>query len=152
LDEAIALGADPKRCANLLLSRGAALANERGGTIAEAGVSAKPLAELVGMLQAGKINATAAAKLFDLLAERGGRPGELAQAEGLGVVADSGAIEAWVEEAVAANPQAAADVKSGGKKQKQAFGFLTGQVMQRSGGAAQPAAVQRLLREKLGGC
>jgi len=150
LDQAVALGADAKRCANLLLSRGAALANERGCTIAEVGVSAEQLAELVGMLQAGKINATAASKLFDLLAERGGRPGQLAEAEGLLAVTDAGAVEAWVDEAIAANPQAVEDVKSGGKKQKRAFGFLTGQVMQRSGGAAQPAVVQRLLREKLG--
>jgi len=150
LDQAVALGADAKRCANLLLSRGAALANERGCTIAEVGVSAEQLAELVGMLQAGKINATAASKLFDLLAERGGRPGQLAEAEGLLAVTDAGAVEAWVDEAIAANPQAVEDVKSGGKKQKRAFGFLTGQVMQRSGGAAQPEVVQRLLREKLG--
>ncbi len=151
LDEAIALGADPKRCVNLLLSRGSALANERGCTIAKVGVLAEQLAELAGMLREEKINATAAGKLFDLLAERGGRPAELAQAEGLLAVTDTGAVAAWVQEAIAANPKAVEDVRSGGKKQKRAFGFLTGQVMQRSGGAAQPAEVQRLLREKLGG-
>jgi Asp-tRNA(Asn)/Glu-tRNA(Gln) amidotransferase B subunit len=43
-----------------------------------------------------------------------------------------------------------ADVKAGGKKQKKAFGFLMGQVMQASRGAAQPAEVRRLLRERLG--
>ena len=67
-------------------------------------------------------------------------------------------LEAWREalrngddEAIAANPQAVADVRAGGKKQKKAFGFLMGQVMQRSRGAAQPGEVQRLLRAKLGG-
>ena len=83
--------------------------------------------------------------------ETGGSPKCIAESEGLLAVTDAGAIEAWVDEAISDNPQAAEDVTSGGKKRKKAFGFLTGQVMQRSRGAAQPAEVQRLLAEKLGG-
>jgi aspartyl-tRNA(Asn)/glutamyl-tRNA(Gln) amidotransferase subunit B len=56
-----------------------------------------------------------------------------------------------VDEALAANPGAVADVREGGKKLKKAFGFLMGQVMQRSKGAAKPAEVQRILEKKLGG-
>ncbi|MGA2266398.1 MAG: Asp-tRNA(Asn)/Glu-tRNA(Gln) amidotransferase GatCAB subunit B, partial [Phycisphaerae bacterium] len=65
-------------------------------------------------------------------------------------ISDTPAIEQWIDQAIAANPQAVADVKEGGKKQQKAFGFLTGQVMQLSRGAAAPAEVQRLLRQKLG--
>ncbi|MCD6303996.1 MAG: Asp-tRNA(Asn)/Glu-tRNA(Gln) amidotransferase subunit GatB [Planctomycetes bacterium] len=151
LDAAVAAGADARRCTNLLLGRGAALANERGCTIAAVGVTADQLAELARMLQDGQVNATAAAKIFDILADRGGSPREIAAAEGLLAVSDAGAIEAWVDEAIAANPDAVEQVRGGGKKQKKAFGFLMGQVMQRSGGAAVPAEVQRLLRRKLGG-
>ncbi|HUS92457.1 MAG TPA: Asp-tRNA(Asn)/Glu-tRNA(Gln) amidotransferase subunit GatB, partial [Phycisphaerae bacterium] len=150
LDAAAAAGADAKRCTNLLLGRGAAIANERGCTVAEIGVTAGQLAELAGMLAEGRINATAAAKVFDLM-PAGGSPGEIAAAEGLLAVTDAGAIEAWVDEAIAANPEAVKNVTEGGKKQKKAFGFLMGQVMQRSGGAADPGEVQRLLRAKLGG-
>ena len=150
LDAAAAAGADAKRCANLLLGRGAALANERGCTIAEVGVSAGQLAELVAMLTGGDINATAAARIFDKLAETGGEPKALAESEGLLAVTDSGQVESWVDSAIADNDQAVQEVQSGGKKLKKAFGFLMGQVMQKSGGAARPDDVQRLLRQKLG--
>jgi len=150
LDAAAAKGADAKRCVNLLLSRGAAIANERGCTIAEVGMTAATLAELAKMLAGGQVNATAAAKLFDLAVQTGKSPAELAKEQGLLTVSDGSAIEQWIDQAIAANPQAVADVKEGGKKQQKAFGFLTGQVMQLSRGAAAPAEVQRLLRQKLG--
>ena len=151
LDSAVAAGADAKRCVNLLLSRGAALANERGCTIAEVGVTAEALTELAKMLSDGRINATAAAKVFELMVQTGQAPSAIAQEQGLLAVRDSSAIEQWIDAAIAANPQAVADVKAGGKQQKKAFGFLMGQVMQMSRGAAAPAEVQRLLQEKLGG-
>jgi aspartyl-tRNA(Asn)/glutamyl-tRNA(Gln) amidotransferase subunit B len=150
LDAAAAAGADVKRCTNLLLGRGAAIANERGCTIAEIGMTADQLTELVGLLTAGQLSATAAAKVFDKLVASGGSAEAIAEAEGLLAVTDSGQVEAWVDEALASNAQAVEEVKSGGKKQKKAFGFLMGQVMQRSGGAAQPGQVQQLLRDKLG--
>ena len=149
LDEAVAAGADPKRCVNLLLGRASAIANERGCRIAEIGIKADQLAALVEMLAEGRINATAADKVFDEAVRSGGDPKELAKSAGLLAVTDSAAIEAWVEEAIGANAGAVADVQTGGKRQKKAFGFLMGQVMQRSGGAAQPGQVQKLLREKL---
>ena len=74
----------------------------------------------------------------------------MAEAEGLLAVSDAGQISAWVDQAIAANPKAVEDVRSGGKSQKKAFGFLMGQVMRLSGGAAAPAEVQRLLQQKLG--
>jgi aspartyl-tRNA(Asn)/glutamyl-tRNA(Gln) amidotransferase subunit B len=151
LDSAVATGAEAKRCVNLLLSRGAAIANERDCTIAEVGIAAEGLAELAKMLSDGRVNATAAAKVFDAMVQTGKAPSAIAQDQGLLTVRDASAIEQWVDEAIAANPQAVADVREGGKKQKKAFGFLMGQVMQRSGGAAAPADVQRLLQQKLGG-
>jgi aspartyl-tRNA(Asn)/glutamyl-tRNA(Gln) amidotransferase subunit B len=150
LDAAISAGAPAKRCVNLLLSRGSAIANERGCAIAELGLSSDQLAELATMLDSGDINATSAAKVFDDLLDTDESAKALAEAMGLLAVKDTGAIEAWVDEAIAENPQAVDDVKAGGKKQKKAFGFLTGQVMQKSKGAAPPADVQALLQQKLG--
>jgi aspartyl-tRNA(Asn)/glutamyl-tRNA(Gln) amidotransferase subunit B len=149
LDEAVRLGADAKRCTNLLLGRGSAIANERGCSIAQVGVSAGQLAELARMLQAGQINATSAGRVFDLLVAHGGSPANHAQAQGLLAVTDGSALEAWVDQVIAANPEAVAEIRSGGKKQKKAFGFLMGQVMKLSGGAAAPAQVQELFARKL---
>jgi aspartyl-tRNA(Asn)/glutamyl-tRNA(Gln) amidotransferase subunit B len=151
LDAAVSAGADAKRCVNLLLGRGAAIANERGCTIAGIGLTSNQLVELAVMLAEGRVNATAAARIFDKMVETHQAPGRVAEAEGLLAVTDSGQIEAWVDEAIATNPGAAEDVRSGGKKQKKAFGFLMGQVMQKSRGAAVPAQVERLLRTRLGG-
>ncbi len=150
LDSAVAAGADAKRCVNLLLGRGAAIANERGCSIAQIGITPAALAELAGMLSGGTINATAAAKVFDTVVLESGSPMVIAREQGLLAVRDGGAIEAWVDTAIAANPQAVADVQAGGKQQKKAFGFLMGQVMQLSRGTAEPGEVQRLLRSKLG--
>ena len=147
----VAAGAEPKRVVNLMLGRGAAIANERGCTIAETGVTVEQLSELAKMLSGGKVNATAADKVFEKMIETGGSPAKIAEAEGLLAVSDAGRIGEWVDRAIAENPQAFEDVKAGGKKQKKAFGFLMGQVMQMSRGAASPAEVQKLLREKLDG-
>ncbi|MBN1556382.1 MAG: Asp-tRNA(Asn)/Glu-tRNA(Gln) amidotransferase subunit GatB [Phycisphaerae bacterium] len=150
LDAVVAAGAEAKRCVNLLLGRGAAVANEKGCAIAEIGVSAEQLAKLAKMMSAGDVNATAADKIFEKLLAEGGSPRAIAEAEGLLTVKDLSQVEQWVDDAIAKNPQAVEEIQSGGKKQKKAFGFLTGQVMQASKGAAPPADVQRLLQEKLG--
>ncbi|MDY6914481.1 MAG: Asp-tRNA(Asn)/Glu-tRNA(Gln) amidotransferase subunit GatB [Planctomycetota bacterium] len=150
LDTAVKAGADAKRCTNLLLGRGAAIANEQGCTIARIGVTAEQLAELAKMLQAGQVNATAADRVFQKMVQTNQSPGSIAESEGLLAVTDTRRIEAWVDQVISANPQAVEDVRSGGKKQDKALGFLTGRVMQLSGGAAQPKEVQRLLRKKLG--
>ncbi len=150
LDEAVDTGADARRGVNLLLGRGAALANERGCAIAAVGVTGGQLGELVKMQDAGEVNATAAARIFDILTETDQSPREVAEREGLLAVSDSNQIEQWVEQVIEASPQAVEDATGGGKKQKGAFGFLTGQVMQLSKGAAQPQEVQQILRQKLG--
>jgi aspartyl-tRNA(Asn)/glutamyl-tRNA(Gln) amidotransferase subunit B len=150
LDEAVSTGAAAKRCANLLLGKAAAMANERGCAIGELGVSTEALAELATMQESGDVNATAAEQVLTAVVERGGSPRELADELGLLAVRDAGQLEQWVADAIENNPQAVEDAQSPGKKQKKAFGFLTGQVMQASRGAAPPGEVQKLLREKLG--
>jgi aspartyl-tRNA(Asn)/glutamyl-tRNA(Gln) amidotransferase subunit B len=149
LDAAVRDGADPKRCANLLLGRGAAIANERACTIAETGVTAVQLAELAKMLAAGTINATSAAKVFDAMLESGTSPAKIAESQGLLATTDASEIESWVDAAIAANPGPAEQVRTGDKKAKQAFGFLMGAVMKASGGKAPPAKAKELLEQKL---
>ncbi|MBI5722548.1 MAG: Asp-tRNA(Asn)/Glu-tRNA(Gln) amidotransferase subunit GatB [Planctomycetes bacterium] len=151
LDGAVKAGADPKRSVNLLLGRGAAIANERGCQIAEIGLAVEQLAELAKMLADQEINATAAAKVFDLMIAGRQNPRQIAMKQGLLAVTDAGQIEKWVDQAIADNPSAVQDVRQGGKKQKKAFGFLMGQVMQKSRGAAAARQVQDLLEKKLGG-
>jgi aspartyl-tRNA(Asn)/glutamyl-tRNA(Gln) amidotransferase subunit B len=149
LDAAVALGADAKRCTNLLLGRAAAIANERGCTIAQVGATPAQLAELATMLAAGEVNATAAAAIFGMMLEGGLSPRAVAQRENLLAVSDAGAIEQWVDAAIAANPGPAEQIRTGDKKAKAAFGFLMGAVMKLSGGKAPPATAKALLEKKL---
>jgi len=94
LDTAVQSGADVKRCTNLLLGRGAAIANEQGCAVAQIGLTAKQLAGLAQMLAARKISATAADKIFAQMVGTGQDPTDIAAAEGLLAVTDSGTIEA----------------------------------------------------------
>ncbi|HUS48281.1 MAG TPA: Asp-tRNA(Asn)/Glu-tRNA(Gln) amidotransferase subunit GatB, partial [Phycisphaerae bacterium] len=133
LDAAVADGADPKICTNILLGPVAAQANRRGCTIAQTGFTSKKLIATTRMLRIGSLTSTAATSVVVLSfdpAHANKSIEDLAKAEGLLAVTDAGQIEAWVDEAIAANPGAAEDVRSGGKKQKKAFGYLMGQVMQ----------------------
>jgi aspartyl-tRNA(Asn)/glutamyl-tRNA(Gln) amidotransferase subunit B len=70
------------------------------------------------------------------------------EAKGLKQITDTGAIEKAIEEVMAANPGQLAEYRSGKDK---LFGFFVGQVMKRTGGKANPAQLNDLLKKKLGG-
>ena len=105
-----------------------AIANERGCSIAEIGITAGQLAELAKMLSESKVNASASAKIFDRIIEAGGSAEAIAAELGLLAVSDSGQVEQWADQAIAANPGPADQVRTGDRKAKQAFGFLMGSV------------------------
>ena len=149
-DRALEAGGDPKRCVNLLMGRGASLANQRGCSVSDLDLDPRGLAELSNLLAEGRIVSTTASKLFDRMLEESRSPLEIAQEDNLLVQTDRGALEKWVREAVAENPQARQDVLSSGNKQKKAFGYLMGQIMRKSRGTAPPQEAQRLLTEALG--
>jgi aspartyl-tRNA(Asn)/glutamyl-tRNA(Gln) amidotransferase subunit B len=117
--------------------------------MSELGISSRQLAQLASMLDESKINATAADRIVDHMFDNGGMPEQIAERLNLLAVTDVSAVEEWVDQAIAANPGPAQQVRSGDKKAKQAFGFLVGQVMRASGGKAPPATVKKVLEQKL---
>ena len=174
LDEAVQMGANPKRVTNFLLGRISAAANERGCSLAEVGVTGKDLCDLATLVDQGKVNPTGADKILAVVVnpedwqalgvqdlrpsgdQRGpsmelGRIGGTARALNVLAVSDAGVVEAWVDAAIAANPGPAEQVRTGAKKAAQAFGFLVGAAMKASGGKAPPALVKELLERKLRG-
>ena len=126
-----------------------AQANMRHGTIAALGVGADRLAELSSLTADGVINATAAAVIAEKMLACDDSPRVIADREGLIQVRDAGQMQAWVDEAFAANAKAVQDAMANPKKQKQARGFLLGQVMRISGGKADPKMVGELIDAKL---
>jgi aspartyl-tRNA(Asn)/glutamyl-tRNA(Gln) amidotransferase subunit B len=84
--------------------------------------------------------------LFELVWTKGGVPAEVAAANGMKQVTDTGAIEAAVDDIIAANP---AQVEKAQANPKLA-GWFVGQVIKATGGKAAPAMVQELVAKKLG--
>ncbi|MCK6410411.1 MAG: Asp-tRNA(Asn)/Glu-tRNA(Gln) amidotransferase GatCAB subunit B, partial [Thauera sp.] len=89
-----------------------------------------------------------ARKVFEALWNGEGRSAdEVIEKQGLKQVTDSGAIEAMIDEVLAANKKSVDEFRAGKEK---AFNALVGQVMKASKGKASPAQVNELLKKKLG--
>jgi len=112
-------------------------------------MTAQRMAALAKMVGEGKINPSAAATLSEKMLSCPDDPGTIAEREKLLQVSDTSALEAIIDEVLAANPKALDDAKEPGKKQQKAFGFLLGQVMQKSRGQANPQIVNEILRRKM---
>lgn len=125
---------------------GASWSNNAGKSIVESSLQPKALIEVITLLHSGDITRNAASQLVEKLLNEGGNVSELVEKLGLKVLNDTGALEKFVDEAIAENPNAVADYKSG---KMNAIGFLMGQVMRKSGGSAKPGDVQTLLKDKL---
>lgn len=145
-----------KAAANLILQTGARIANERaqdsGDVVlaSDLGVGADQIAALVAMRAEGGISADGAEAVFVALAggeHAGADPRALARELGVMVVKDEGQLAAWCDEAIAAMPEIAADVRAG---KVQAVGRLIGEVRKRSGGSADAKSVREMLMTKLG--
>ena len=148
-EDAVKAGGEAKRVCNLITQIGLKLANEKGCSVAELGITAEALGKLAKMVQASEVSATASITIFEEMAQSGKDPEAIAQEKNLVQKSDAGEIESLVDEVIAANAQAVEDVTSGGKKAKKARGFLMGQVMQKSRGQANPQVVSQILAKKL---
>ncbi|MHC5122606.1 MAG: Asp-tRNA(Asn)/Glu-tRNA(Gln) amidotransferase subunit GatB [Planctomycetota bacterium] len=148
-DNTVKLGADAKRVCNLLTQTGLKLANEKGISVDRVGVSAEKLARLAKMVDASDVSASAATTIFEVMAEAGGDPMQIAEEKNLIQKSDSSEIEALVDQVISENPKAVEDAKNNPKKAKKSAGFLMGQVMQKSKGQANPKVVSQILNSKL---
>ena len=147
--EAAAKGLDKKtakQLCNLYMSDVMALMNASGKSIGECAMAPAALASLVKLAAAGTINGPTLKELLPEIFEKGGDPEAIVKERGLGAVNDASALEAFVDQAIAANPGPVADFKAG---KKAAAGFFVGQVMKLSKGKADPKIVGGLVARKL---
>ena len=147
--EAAAAKADPKKVANFVLGPLLRECNARGLSAADPSAWAmKPeaLAELVRLVDGGTISAKIANDIFGDIFEQGVMPEAYVKEKGLVQISDSSALEAAVDEVIAANP-AEVEAYRGGKTKL--ISFFVGQIMRATKGKANPALVNELLAKKL---
>ena len=118
--------------------------NAEGRSIAESKISGEALGGLAAVLESGVISSKGAKEVFAKMWETGKPAEELVRELGLAQISDEGQVRQWVKDALAANPQAADDLKSG---KERAIGSIVGAVMKLSKGKANPALVNRLIKE-----
>ena len=150
--EAAAKGLDrklAKQLCNLFMGDVMALMNASGKAIGECAMKPADLAALVRLAAAGTINGPTLKELLPEIFEKGGDPEAIVKERGLGAESDASALEAFVEQAIAANPKSVADFKAG---KKAAASFFVGQVMKLSKGKADPKVVGKLVAERLAKC
>ena len=139
----------PKPAANWVTQGVMREVHDRGIELASAAdfpVPPERLAELVKAVEGGTITKQAGDKVLSKMIESGRTAGAIIEADGLAQVSDTGELERWIAEAIAANPGPVADFKAG--KQK-ALGRIMGHIMKASRGKANPRVVTELLRKKL---
>jgi len=104
------------------------------------------LLELIALVEAKTISSSAAQQVFAEMFETGQAPAAIVQERGLAQVSDTGALEKFCDDAIAAHPGPAADFRAG---KAAALNFLKGQVMKLSQGKANPALAGEILERKL---
>jgi aspartyl-tRNA(Asn)/glutamyl-tRNA(Gln) amidotransferase subunit B len=163
------LPSDPKLCANWVMGEISAYLNKFERFFDTPPVSARQLGRLLSRIKDGTISNKIAKEVFEEMCKVNGlaaalsdglnyaRPeslddenlaDQIIEEQGLKQVSDAGAVEKYVDDALAANPKLVEDYKSGKEK---AFNALVGQVMKASKGKANPAQVNEILRRRLRG-
>jgi aspartyl-tRNA(Asn)/glutamyl-tRNA(Gln) amidotransferase subunit B len=142
------LGGHEKLAANWTMGELSAALNKDGIEVTESRIDAGRLAGLLARIADETISGKIAKEVFESMWAEGKQADEIIEAKGLKQITDTGAIEKTIDEVMAANPKQLADYRSGKDK---LFGFFVGQVMKVTGGKANPAQVNELLKKKLAG-
>ena len=109
-------------------------------------INTKQLAAIIRLITSDAISGKIAKDLFEIVYSEGGNPEEIVETRGMKQVTDTGAIEAAVDDIIAANPAQVEKAKANPKL----AGWFVGQVMKATGGKANPKAVNQIVSEKLG--
>jgi len=144
--EQVAEGRDAKMAANWTINDLLGALNKDGKSIDDSPVSAAQLGGIVDLIKADTISGKIAKDLFEIVWSEGGDPAKIVEERGMAQVTDTGAIEAAVDEIIAANP----DKVQQAREKPNMIGWFVGQVMKATGGKANPKAVNDLLRKKIG--
>ena len=147
-ESVVTAGADAKLAANWITGDIAAYVNSNRLSYGELPFRPEQLAEMVQLIDGGKISGKIAKEILPDLLEKGGSPKALVDERGLGMISDPAAIEAIVDELLTAHPDEV-EAFRGGKTKLQ--GFFVGQLMKKTGGKADPKLANQILSRRLKG-
>ncbi|MDR1491020.1 MAG: Asp-tRNA(Asn)/Glu-tRNA(Gln) amidotransferase subunit GatB [Desulfovibrio sp.] len=145
-EAAVALFPQGRRIAALMRAELLRECEAAGLRADEARFAPADLAELAGLIDSGEISARTAHEIFPELFVHGGSPASFVRERGLSQISDSGELGAVVDAVLAENPDEVAACRGGKTK---LLSFFVGKVMARTGGKANPALVNSLLRARL---
>ena len=146
-ETAAKLGAQPQAAGNWIAND---LLRELGASqlsLADAKVQPAHIAGLVKLVESGVISNSIAKEVFVAMFQSGEMPGLIVERQGLKQSTDTGELSQWIADAIAANPRAAAEFKTGNEK---ALNAIKGAVMKASKGKANPQLVDEITRKQLG--
>ncbi|UTO28802.1 Asp-tRNA(Asn)/Glu-tRNA(Gln) amidotransferase subunit GatB [Bartonella harrusi] len=144
--EEVAHGRDGKTVANWVINDLLGALNKDNRGIEETPVTPEQLGGIVDLIKEGMISGKIAKDLFEIIWNEGGDPRQIVEERNMKQVTDTKAIEKAVDEIIAKNSDKVTQVK-----QKPALvGWFVGQVMKATGGKANPQAVNKQVKEKLG--
>jgi aspartyl-tRNA(Asn)/glutamyl-tRNA(Gln) amidotransferase subunit B len=146
-EQAAAVSGDGKTTANWVIGDLMGLLKAAGNDLSNCPVRAEHLGELVKLIGTGELSGKLAKEILPKMFESGDSPSTIMDREGLRQISDSSALEALADEVISANPKQVEQYKNG---KTALLGFLVGQVMKASRGQANPAAVNEVLKGKLG--
>ena len=146
-EEAAAEASLGKKIANWIINTLLGILNEQGKGISDCPVSPATVASLVSLMEEGIVSNNQARDVYAYLeAHAGVSAQEAAKALGFEKT-DTGALDTWVEAAIASNPAKVQEIVEGNDK---LLNWLTGQVMKQAAGKANPKLITEALRQRLG--
>ncbi|HPL62192.1 MAG: Asp-tRNA(Asn)/Glu-tRNA(Gln) amidotransferase subunit GatB [Syntrophales bacterium] len=147
-EETVKLTGKPKIASNWVMGDVLRYLNEEKRDIRESPVKPSSLADMINLIERGTISGKMAKEVFEEMYRSGKGPEAIIEEKGLVQITDEDALKKTIEQVLAANPSEAEQYRSG--KQK-LFGFFVGQVMKATGGKANPAMVNDILKKILSG-
>ena len=145
-EKVAAAGGDARAAANWVMGDLSALLKQEAREIEDSPVSAEHVGQLITLINRGKLTGKLAKDVFAKMAVADETAEAVMRREGLESISDEGALGKIVDDVLAANPKQVEQLKSG---KQQVIGFLVGQVMKASRGQADPAMVNRIIKEKV---
>lgn len=144
--EAVAQRADAKAAAGWVMTEVLGWLHRHDSRIEGVSVDAEALADLIRLVEQGRVSRQAARRAFSIMAESGRPAAEVVAEHGLTQVRDESRIAEWVDRTLAGFPEEVASYRAG---RTRIMAFFVGQIMKLSGGTADPQRSTALLRERL---